>query len=64
MAPAAEQPWRPVRPSVRLIPERRTMPHDPTILLLLYFVMPLWLLAGFADWLCHRRSDIAHTACV
>lgn len=38
------------------------MPHDPTILLLLYFVMPLWLLAGFADWLCHRRSDIAHTA--
>ena len=38
------------------------MPDDPTVLLLLYFVMPLWLVAGFADWLCHRRTDIAHTA--
>lgn len=30
--------------------------------LLLYFILPLWLLAGLADWACHRASDIAHTA--
>lgn len=29
---------------------------------LMYFVLPLWLLAGFADWLCHRASHIATTA--
>ena len=29
---------------------------------LMYFVLPLWLLAGFADWLCHRASNIATTA--
>jgi hypothetical protein len=29
---------------------------------LLYFIMPLWLAAGFADYLCHRASDIAHTS--
>jgi hypothetical protein len=23
--------------------------------------MPLWLLAGFADWLCHRASNLAQT---
>ncbi|HET7048834.1 MAG TPA: hypothetical protein VFI54_11260 [Solirubrobacteraceae bacterium] len=26
------------------------------------FVMPVWVGAGFADWWCHRRSDIEHTA--
>lgn len=35
---------------------------EPTTLLLLYFVVPVWFLAGFADWLCHRASDIEHTA--
>ncbi len=29
---------------------------------LMYFVLPLWLIAGFADWLCHRASNIATTA--
>lgn len=29
---------------------------------LLYVLLPLWLAAGFADWLCHRRTDIAHTS--
>jgi hypothetical protein len=24
--------------------------------------LPLWLLAGFGDWLCHRHSQIQHTA--
>ena len=29
---------------------------------LLYFILPLWLAAGFADYLCHRRSGIEHTS--
>src|SRR5438552_8133692 len=29
---------------------------------LMYFVLPLWLVAGFADYLCHRASHIATTA--
>lgn len=34
---------------------------DPTQSLLLYFIMPVWFLAGAADWLCHRATDIEHT---
>jgi hypothetical protein len=30
--------------------------------ILMYFVLPLWLAAGFADWLCHRRSHIETTS--
>jgi hypothetical protein len=30
--------------------------------ILLYFVLPLWLLAGFADYLCHRASRIESTS--
>jgi hypothetical protein len=30
--------------------------------ILLYFVLPLWLLAGFADYLCHRASRIELTS--
>ena len=30
--------------------------------ILLYFVLPLWLLAGFADYLCHRASRIEITS--
>jgi hypothetical protein len=29
---------------------------------LLYFVLPLWLAAGLADYLCHRASGIARTS--
>ncbi|KDR37595.1 hypothetical protein [Caballeronia glathei] len=29
---------------------------------LLFFVLPLWIVGGIADAICHRRSDIAHTA--
>ena len=36
--------------------------HDPVTLILMYGLVPLWIAAGFADWLCHRRSDIEHTA--
>jgi hypothetical protein len=34
---------------------------DPTVLILMYFVLPLWLLAGCADWLCHRAAHIEST---
>ena len=37
------------------------MLSDPAVLILIYGVIPLWLAAGFADWLCHRSSDIATT---
>jgi hypothetical protein len=30
--------------------------------LLGYVVFPLWLLSGLADYLCHARTDIAHTS--
>jgi hypothetical protein len=29
---------------------------------LLYFLFPLWLVAGFTDYLCHRRSAIEATS--
>lgn len=35
---------------------------DPVLLLLLYGVLPVWLIAGFCDWLCHRASDIETTS--
>ena len=30
--------------------------------LLLGVIVPLWIGGGLLDWLCHRRSDIEHTA--
>jgi hypothetical protein len=30
--------------------------------LLQYFVLPVWFAAGLADWMCHRKSEIEHTA--
>ena len=38
------------------------MEADATRAVLMYFIMPLWLLAAFADWLCHRAADIEHTS--
>jgi hypothetical protein len=36
---------------------------DPLLWGLLgYVVFPLWLLSGLADYLCHARTDIAHTS--
>ena len=29
---------------------------------LMYFILPLWLAAGFADYLCHRASHIEETS--
>jgi hypothetical protein len=39
-----------------------SMEAEVTRSVLMYFVLPLWLLAGFADYLCHRASSIATTA--
>jgi hypothetical protein len=29
---------------------------------LLFFILPLWIAAGFVDYLSHRRTDISHTS--
>ena len=31
-------------------------------IVLMYFVLPLWLAAGFADYLCHRATSIETTS--
>jgi hypothetical protein len=31
-------------------------------LILMYFILPLWLAAGFADYLCHRAAHIEKTS--
>jgi hypothetical protein len=36
--------------------------NSPAALIVMYFVLPLWLAAGFVDWLCHRASHIEKTA--
>jgi len=39
------------------------MSHPEVVeLVLLYFILPLWLAAGFADYLCHRASRIEVTS--
>src|ERR1700754_1847891 len=30
--------------------------------MLMYFLLPLWLAAGFADYLCHRATAIERTS--
>jgi hypothetical protein len=41
---------------------RRAGVDEATLRLLQYAVVPLWIGAGLADWFCHRRTDIEHTA--
>ena len=36
--------------------------HDGARLLLMGGVVPLWILAGLADWWCHRRTHIERTS--
>jgi len=35
-------------------------PLTPVWDVLMYVVLPLWVMAGFTDYLCHRASDIEH----
>jgi hypothetical protein len=37
------------------------MYDDVAVNVLMYFVLPLWLLAGFADYLCHRAAQIENS---
>ena len=41
---------------------RRARVEDATRNGLQWFVLPVWMAAGLADWWCHRQSDIEHTA--
>jgi hypothetical protein len=41
---------------------RRQGVDDATRRALQWFVMPIWIAAGLADWWCHRRTDIEHSA--
>lgn len=34
---------------------------DPQMIILLWFILPVWLGAGFCDWLCHRATGIERT---
>ncbi len=34
---------------------------DVAVNVLMYFVLPLWLLAGFAYYLCHRAAHIENS---
>jgi hypothetical protein len=36
------------------------MPYTAVWDILMYIVLPLWVLAGFADYCCHRATDIEH----
>ena len=35
---------------------------EATRLVLMYFILPLWMAAGFADYLCHRVAHIETTS--
>jgi hypothetical protein len=37
-------------------------PPEAARTLLMYFILPLWLAAGFADYLCHRATHIERTS--
>lgn len=39
-----------------------TAAADAARQLLLYVLMPLWIGAAFADWLCHRHTGIEHSS--
>jgi hypothetical protein len=41
---------------------RRAGLDDASRRALQWFVLPVWAGAGLADWWCHRRADIEHTA--
>lgn len=38
------------------------MNNDPVLTLIFYFLLPLWMAAGFADWWCHLKARIEHNA--
>jgi hypothetical protein len=65
--PRAETRPRRAVPAPRAVPQAVSGATPATRLtavtrnFLLGFVLPLWLAAGIADWLCHRRARIERT---
>lgn len=59
MTPAISPRLAALSPAER---RRRSGLDDATRRALQWFVMPVWAGAGLADWWCHRRTDIEHTA--
>ena len=49
------------RPLLDLSAEPATAEHGLTRFLL-FILMPVWTATGLLDWLCHKRTDIEHTA--
>jgi hypothetical protein len=50
------------RAYARLAPSRPSLDTgEITRRFLLYFILPLWLASGVADWVCHRASGIEQT---
>lgn len=39
-----------------------TMSAQSAQFVLMYLLIPLWIAAGFVDWIFHRKTDIEHTA--
>jgi hypothetical protein len=48
--------------NARAAVEARMGPEEVLRGMLMYFVLPLWLAAGFADYLCHRAAHIEKTS--
>lgn len=44
------------------LPQAQPDSAEITRSVLLYFIVPLWTVAGIADWLCHRASRIEETS--
>jgi hypothetical protein len=38
------------------------MPSNPVWFVMMYVILPLWVVAGFVDYICHRRSGIEHAS--
>ncbi|NTX01517.1 MULTISPECIES: hypothetical protein [unclassified Myxococcus] len=49
------------RPRLR-IPSGATDVESATRRVLLYFMLPAWLVPGVVDWVWHKRTDIEHTS--
>jgi hypothetical protein len=49
--------------TVRKLQRRFDMGPDEVLqAMLMYFILPVWLVAGFADYLCHRAARIEETS--
>ena len=49
------------RPLLNLSPDQQDAEHA-LARFLLFVLLPVWTATGLFDWLCHKRTDIEHTA--